>query len=92
VADSPPNIAACSSQCADVALKLRAAIDLAGRKALRSSLNSAWFCWLFALIFGVFGGLLIGTGGTIAGVPILILALGFALGGYWYYRTSTRDV
>jgi hypothetical protein len=92
VADSPPNIATCSSQCAEVALKLRAAIDLAGRKALRSSLNSAWFCWMFAVIFGAFGVLLIGTGGTIAGASVLILALGFALGGYWYYRTSKRDV
>jgi hypothetical protein len=92
VPNDPPLMATCSDECAAAAGRLRSAIEMTGRKSLRSNRTSAMFCWMNGGVFAVIGTAMVATGATGPGLLFLLPAAAFGIGGYLYYRTSRSDV
>ena len=84
-------VVACSKACGDQSTRVRETLEMVARKTLRSTLITAWFCWLSGGIFvvvGLWGAI---SDNPFSGIfPILLGAI-FIFAGDRYRRVSRRD-
>ena len=81
----------CGEHCRTQSTETRHALTMVAKKTLRTSLVTAWLCWLMGGGF-----LLLGLMAMASAQWFLVIMCGgmgtvFIVAGFWYWRVSQRD-